>query len=280
MGKIEEQAQNQNHKRQQEQVELAENSDGDRDRIAGVISVGSTGSAPHSGQGTPDGALSALWEVLAEQEPVPEFDLYVNRPAPPLLVVLTGPSGVGKDVTLTRMHELGMPFHYVVTVTTRERRPGEIDGVHYFFVTKQEFEEMLNKGQLLEHANVYGNYYGIPKSQVVEPLKRGEDVIMKPDVQGAKTIKQIEPDAVFIFLAPPSMHELALRLYYRKTEDPQELAMRLKIARQEMQALSDFDYVVVNHRDRLDDTVKAIQAIIKAEKCRVHPRRLRLLEDA
>ena len=221
-----------------------------------------------------------LSELVGRQEPVPEFDLYVNRPAPPLLVVLTGPSGVGKDVTLARMRELGMPFHYVVTATTRAQRPGEINGVHYFFISKEEFERMLERGELLEHANVYGNYYGIPRSQVIEPLRRGEDVIMKPDVQGARHIRELEPQAVFIFMAPPSMEELALRLYYRKTEDRHELATRLKLARQEMQALGDFDYVVVNYRDRLDDTVKAIQAIIKAEKCRVHPRRLRLLENA
>lgn len=193
--------------------------------------------------------------------------------------MLTGPSGVGKDVTLERMRALEVPFHYVVTVTTRAIRPGEKHGRHYFFVTREEYEEMLAKGELLEHAEVYGNYYGVPCSQVVEPLKRGIDVIMKPDVQGAATIRKLEPEAVFIFLAPPNMDELAIRLYHRKTEDRQELARRLAVARQEMEALKNFDYVVVNHHKRLDDTVEAIQAIIKAEKCRVHSRHIKMLDE-
>jgi guanylate kinase len=218
-----------------------------------------------------------LARLVSEGGPVPEIDLYVRRPEPPLLVVLTGPSGVGKDATLQRMRELNMPFHYVVTVTTRERRGGEIDGVHYFFKTQAEFESMLAEDELLEHAEVYGNYYGIPKSQVLEPLRSGKDVIMKPDVQGAATIREIEPEAIFIFLAPPSMEELAARLYDRKTEDPQELSRRLNVAREEMQALSDFDYVVVNHHNRLDSTVEAIGTILKAEKRKVHPCRVRLM---
>ena len=219
-----------------------------------------------------DGVLDRLSRMVAAQQPLPEFANYVSRPAPPLLVVLTGPSGVGKDVTLQRMRELGVPFHYVVTVTTRGIRPGEEDGKHYFFKSRPEYEGMLVNNELLEHAEVYGNYYGVPRSQVVEPLQRGEDVIMKPDVQGAKKIRELEPQAVFIFLAPPSMEELAIRLYRRKTEDPEELAGRLKVARQEMQELSNFDYVVVNHHKRLDETVEAIKAIIQAEKRRVHPR--------
>jgi guanylate kinase len=219
-----------------------------------------------------------IGQLVCKDGPVPEIERYVQRPEPPLLVVLTGPSGVGKDATLVRMRELNMPFHYVVTVTTRERRPGEIDGVHYFFKTREEYTQMLERGELLEHAEVYGNYYGIPRSQVIEPLRSGKDVIMKPDVQGAATVRKLEPEAVFIFLAPPSMEELAARLYSRKTEDPQELARRLELARAEMQALGDFDYVVVNHQYRLDDTVKAIGTILKAEKRRVHPRRVRLMD--
>ncbi|HEX9988723.1 MAG TPA: guanylate kinase [Chloroflexia bacterium] len=224
-------------------------------------------------------ALEQVQELVAAQGTVLEFEQHVNRPAPPLLVVLTGPSGVGKDVTLARMKERGVPFHYVVTVTTRAQRPGEIDGTHYTFISREEYERRRAGGELLEHAEVYGNYYGIPRNQVVDPLKSGTDVIMKPDVQGARKIKELEPDAIFIFLAPPSMEELGLRLYYRKTEDLKELATRLKLAGQEMQALSDFDYVVVNHHKRLDETVEAIKAIIQAEKCRVHPRKIRLLED-
>jgi guanylate kinase len=177
------------------------------------------------------------------------------------------------------MKERGIPFHYVVTATTRARRPGEVEGLHYRFKTRAEFERMKQNNQLIEHAEVYGNYYGIPRDEVVGPLKRGKDVIMKPDVQGARTMRTIEPEAVYIFLAPPSMEDLASRLYHRKTEDPQELARRLSVAREEMHALSDFDYVVVNKNGELDDTVDAIEAIIQAEKYRVTPRRLRLLEQ-
>ena len=220
-----------------------------------------------------------LTELVAEGGPVPEFERYVTRPDPPLLVVLTGPSGVGKDVTLQRMRELEVPFHYVVTVTTRDIRPGEVEGVHYFFKSRDEYIRLLQAGELLENAEVYGNFYGIPRRQVLEPLRRGVDVIMKPDVQGAAKIRELEPDAVFIFLAPDSMEELAIRLFHRKTEDPQELAVRLKVARQEMQAVSNFDYVVVNRHKRLDETVDRIKGIIEAEKARVHPRHIRMLEQ-
>lgn len=220
----------------------------------------------------------AVQQIVTAAGPVPEFDRYVSRPVPSLLVVLTGPSGVGKDVTLQRMKERDIPFHYVVTATTRAIRPGEVDELHYFFKSRSEFERMLQNNELIEHAEVYGNYYGIPRNQVVDPLRRGMDVIMKPDVQGARSMRKIEPEAVYIFLAPPSMEELASRLYHRKTEDPQELTRRLRVAREEMHALSDFDYVVVNKNGELDDTVDAIEAIIQAEKCRVRPRRLRLLE--
>ncbi len=224
----------------------------------------------------PDELPPDIQRIVDEAENAPEFDKYIDRPQPPLLVVLTGPSGVGKDVTLQAMAARGIPFHYVVTVTTREIRDGELDGVHYYFKTRQEYQRMKDNGELLENAEVYGNYYGIPKSEVVAPLKRGEDVIMKPDVQGARRMRELEPDAVYIFLAPPSMNVLAERLYHRKTEDPQELTRRLKLAREEMHDLSDFDYVVVNRSNELNETVEEIEAIIKAEKCRVHPRRIRL----
>jgi guanylate kinase len=246
-----------------------------------------SGELPLSGEGVrlgvAQGATSlvaglpdTLDRLVAAQDPSPEIEEFIDRPTPALLVVLTGPSGVGKDVTLQRMRELGVPFHYVVTVTTREKRPGEIDGVHYRFVTRQVYEEMKARGELLEDSEVYGNYYGVPRSEVIEPLRRGEDVIMKPDVQGAAKVKELEPGAIFIFLAPPSMEELAKRLFHRKTEDLDELRTRLRVARQEMQALRDFDYVVVNEHKKLDETVEAIKTIIRAEKHKVHPCRVRL----
>jgi len=224
------------------------------------------------------GLEETLQDILAGQEPAPEFEEYIERRPPGLLFVLTGPSGVGKDVTLEHMKRMGVPFHYVVTVTTRKQRPGEIDGKHYHFVTMEEYERMLRDNELLEHAEIYGNCYGIPRTEVVDPLRRGEDVFMKPDVQGARKMREIEPDAVFIFLAPPSMEEQAKRLFLRKTEDPQELAARLKVAREEMHEMEKFDYIVVNRNNRLDETVRQLEAIMIAEKSRVHPRRIRMAE--
>jgi hypothetical protein len=123
----------------------------------------------------------ALERIVADAGTMREFELYVQRPKPPLLVVLTGPSGVGKDVTLERMRELGLKFHYVVTVTTRKQRQNEINHKHYHFLTREDYDQMLERGELLEHSEVFGNSYGIPKSEVVPYLQRGEDVIMKPE---------------------------------------------------------------------------------------------------
>jgi len=203
-----------------------------------------------------------------------ETDIPLDLTSPnPLLIVLSGPSGVGKDVTLKRMKELGYPFHFVVTVTTRPIRPGELNGVDYHFISMEGFQRMLEGGELLEHANVYGHYYGVPKQEVRKALARGEDVVLRIDVQGAATIKRIVPDAVFIFLAPPSMEELIQRLEKRKTESAERLEKRIRIAREEIKALPNYDYVVINRDGRLDETVEQIAAIITAEKCRVRPRK-------
>lgn len=195
---------------------------------------------------------------------------------PPLLIVISGPSGVGKDATVRRMKELGLPFHFVVTATTRPRRPNEVDGVDYHFLSKEQFQELLDKGELLEHALVYGEYKGIPKQQVREALASGLDVIMRLDVQGAATIRQLVPDAILIFLMAPSEEELVRRLMQRNTETPESLRTRIATAREEMQRMAEFDYVVVNRDGHLDETVKQIEAIIRAEKCRVVPRRIQL----
>lgn len=194
----------------------------------------------------------------------------------PLLVVLSGPSGVGKDALLTRMKELGYPFHYVVTATTRLRRPREKDGVDYHFLTHQEFQQFIDKGQLLEWANVYGNYYGVPKAEISQALSMGTDVIVKVDVQGATTIKKILSQAVFIFLMPPSMEELERRLKQRRSESSLDLALRLVKASEEIKSLSLFDYVITSHQGKLDDAVSQIEAIVVAEKCRVKPRAIEL----
>ena len=194
----------------------------------------------------------------------------------PLLVVISGASGVGKDAAVQRMEEMGYPFHFVVTATTRPRRPNEVDGVDYHFVSEQEFAEMLKKGELLEHAIVYGQHKGIPKKQVQEALASGKDVVMRIDVQGAATIRNLVPEAAFVFLTASSEEELIHRLKTRKTETPEGLKRRIAIAREEMNRLDEFDYVVVNRDNHLDDTVRTIAAIITAEKCRVKQRKIEL----
>ena len=192
--------------------------------------------------------------------------------ARPLLVVLTGPSGVGKDAVLSRMRELGKPYHFTVTATTRPQRPTERDGLDYIFVSKEVFHQMVERVELLEWAEVYGNLYGVPKAQVVEAFNRGDDVIIKADVQGAATIKKLAPDAVFIFLAPSDVDELARRLSERMTESSEALRIRLKTAENEMRAAHNFDHVVVNYQGHLDNTVQEIESILMQERSRTAPR--------
>ena len=190
----------------------------------------------------------------------------------PLLIVISGPSGVGKDAVLTRMRRLGRPFHYVVTATTRPKRSGEKNGVDYHFLSQKEFKQMRNKNQFLEWANVYGIYYGVPKDEISSALSRGIDAIVKVDVQGAATIKKILPQAVFIFLIPSSIGELEMRLRKRRSESSTDLALRLERAKGEIKSLPLFDYVITSHQDKLDDVVAQIDAIVAAEKCCVKPR--------
>ena len=194
----------------------------------------------------------------------------------PLLLVLSGPSGVGKDAVLSRMRETGRPYHFSVTATTRPRRAGERDGVDYIFVTRQGFDDMVDSSELLEWAWVYGNLYGVPKAQVRDALARGRDVMIKADVQGAATIRELAPEAVFIFLAPPDLDALTLRLSQRLTESPETLRTRLQTAEEEMTKASDFDHVVVNHNGRLDEAVREIEAVVERERARKPPRRVRL----
>ncbi len=189
----------------------------------------------------------------------------------PLLLVISGPSGVGKDVLLSQIKASGAPYFFTITTTTRARRDGERDGVEYHFVSKRRFEAMIASGELLEWATVYGNYYGVPKDQVTDALSRGKDVIIKIDVQGAATIRKIAPDALFIFLAPPSEKELKRRLRGRKSESDTALALRMKQARREMQEAKRFDYVVVHHTDRTDEAVREITDIIERERRRMRP---------
>jgi len=189
-----------------------------------------------------------------------------------LLIVLSGPSGVGKDALLRRMKEQKYPFHYVVTVTSRPRREGERDGVDYRFVSQREFQQMIDNGELLEWANVYGNYYGVPRKEISQALSKGKDVIVKVDVQGAATIKRILPQAVCVFLRPPSMEELERRLRQRHSESAKDLALRLQKAEEEMKSLPLFDHVLTSYQGKLDEAISQIQSIVAAEKRQVKPR--------
>jgi guanylate kinase len=194
----------------------------------------------------------------------------------PLLIVLSGPSGVGKDSLLMRMRELGFAFHFVVTATSRPIRPGERNGFDYHFVTQAEFEAMIADDELLEWAEVYGHYKGIPKHEIREALASGRDVVLRIDVQGAATIRRLVPDAMTIFVAPGSFAELANRLRWRRSESDDEIEQRLAAAAREMQAIDAFDYVVINREDRLDEAAGQIRSIVTAQKHLVHPRRVEL----
>ncbi len=188
-----------------------------------------------------------------------------------LLIILSGPSGAGKDAVLNRMRELKLPFEYVVTSTTRPRRSGEKDGIEYNFVSESGFQEMLQRGDLVESAKVYGYWYGVPKHEVKQGLDAGRDLILKIDVQGAATIRNLLPGAVLVFLTLPSLEEYERRLRQRKTETDTDLKVRLGKVNEELRSMLIFDYVVVNREGQIDAAVEQIRAIVTAEKCRVAP---------
>jgi guanylate kinase len=204
----------------------------------------------------------------------PWDNLQFDRLPAPLLIVLSGPSGAGKDALLARLRETDCPLEYITTLTTRARRAKEKDNLDYHFVSADKFQEMVKNNELLEWANVYGNWYGVPKQPVKTALERGQDTIVKVDTQGAATIKRLLPQAVFIFLLPPSVVEISEWLTQRRTESPFDLALRIKTAEEEIEKLPMFDYVIVNRQDEIDQAVSQIRAIISAEKCRTEPRRV------
>ncbi|MFA5308269.1 MAG: guanylate kinase [Dehalococcoidales bacterium] len=198
----------------------------------------------------------------------------VNGGDKPLLIVLSGLSGAGKDTVLDGLRKSGLPLYISVSATTRAPRPGEKEGYDYYFVSKEKFQEMINSGQMLEWAKVYGNYYGRPIAPVRQALKNGRDVIVRIDVQGAVTIKKKVPQAILIFLCTLSLAELEKRLRKRRTESAEELELRLNTAEKEIDQLDMFDYVIVNRENEIDRTVADFLAIIAAEKCRVTRREL------
>src|SRR4030042_452030 len=188
-----------------------------------------------------------------------------NPSRTPLLIVLSGPSGVGKDAVLVRMKELNCPLEYIVTVTTRPRRVNERENIDYQFVSTGKFLRMIEDKELLEWANVYGNMYGVPKAPIKQALEKGKDTIVKVDIQGAMTLRRIAPQAVLVFLMPTSMEELCARLEQRQTESAFDLALRKKTAEEELKQLRLFDYFIVNKHGEINQAVSQIMAIIAAE---------------
>ncbi|CAM6017692.1 unnamed protein product [Sphagnum balticum] len=202
------------------------------------------------------------------------LDSQPQVPSPkPLALVISGPSGVGKDAVIKRLQEVRKEVHFVVTVTSRPIRPHEVEGIDYYFVSKAEFMDLIARNELLEHAVVYGDYKGIPKKQVRDCMLNGQDVLLRLDVQGAATVRKLlGQDAVFIFMVAESEMALVKRLVERKTESFDKLLIRIATARKELELMSEFDYVVVNADGQLEQTVSKICSIIDAEKARVHQR--------
>ncbi len=202
-----------------------------------------------------------------------DFDLFHPQP---LLIVISGPSGAGKDTVIQRMKERGLPLHFVVTATTRPPREGEVHGRDYFFLSREEFERMIANDELIEYAVVYQDYKGVPREQIRQALASGKDVVMRVDVQGAATIRKLAPQAVFIFLVPRNEEEMERRLRQRQHDPREDLTLRLATAHQELQRAFEFDYVIVNADGHLDETVDTVEAIIRAEHHRVVPRQVHL----
>jgi guanylate kinase len=194
----------------------------------------------------------------------------------PVVMILSGPSGVGKDSALDALERLGVRFHRVVTATTRPPRPGEVDGVDYHFVSMTRFAEMIENDELIEYALVYGDYKGVPKSEIVEPLKQGIDVVMRVDVQGAETMARKLPGAITVFLTTSTEEELIRRLRDRKTDSDEQIAIRIAYARKELEKLPSFQYAVVNRHDKLEETARVLWAILTATRARTDYKRVEL----
>lgn len=182
-----------------------------------------------------------------------------------LLVVFSGPSGVGKGTIMRPFMKNHPEVKYSVSATTRAPRPGEVDGVNYHFIEKEEFLKALEEGEMLEHAEYSGNYYGTPRKKVEDELEKGYDVILEIEVQGAQQVRRRCPNAVTVFVMPPSYAELANRLKGRNTENQADIERRLAIARREIDLAYEYDYILLN--DNIDDAVKKLAVIIEAAKC-------------
>lgn len=196
------------------------------------------------------------------------YGRYIMTKQRGLLVILSGPSGVGKGtVRAAVFKQEDCEYVYSVSATTRSARPGEIDGKDYFFVKREEFESLIANQALLEYAEYVGNYYGTPLDNIEKNLAEGYDVFLEIEVQGASKVRQRMPEGIFIFLAPPSLNELETRLVDRGTDSKEKIAQRMKQAKHEIEMMAEYDYVVVN--DQVDNAVRKINAIIECEHLRV-----------
>jgi guanylate kinase len=199
------------------------------------------------------------------------FDLYHPQP---LLIVISGTSGIGKDAVLRGLKDRNLPLHFVVTATSRDPRPDEVDGRDYFFFSPEEFKKRIDNNEFIEYAMVYNQYKGAPRWQVDDALRSGKDVVLRVDVQGAETYRKLYPEAVLIFLIPNNIDEWFGRLKARNTETPENLKIRVDTAKQEVSRIDLFDYVVVNADRQLERAVDDIIDIIKVEHHKVHHRKL------
>lgn len=195
-----------------------------------------------------------------------------------MLIIISGPSGVGKDTIIDalRKRPRNPDYHYVVTCTTRARRPGEVDAVNYHFLDRERFSALREAGELLEANEVHGNWYGTPRAEVREALAAGHDVILKIDVQGAQVVKENVPEAVLIFIVPPSLETLFRRLKSRATETADQLELRQRNAAIELARQDDYDYIVENRDGEVDSTAARIDEIIADERARHPDRRVRV----
>jgi guanylate kinase len=202
---------------------------------------------------------------VTETEASPPAPQQAPRPTP-LLVVLTGPSGAGKDAVLDELARRGRRFHRVITATTRPPRDNERDGVDYFFLSDAAFDQLIDTGGLLEWARIYGHRSGVPKQQVLDRLEEGLDVYVRTDVQGADAIKRLMPDAVRIFIAPSSIEELEERIRARGSDSEDRVARRLAAAREEMARQHEFEHIIINYPNHLSETADQLEQVLNAER--------------
>lgn len=199
------------------------------------------------------------------------FDILEKHP---LMLVISGPSGVGKDSVLRALKQSDVSIHHVVTVNTRKPRPDEKEGVDYFFVSREKFEEMIDNDEFIEYARVYEDYKGVPKSQIRDALNSGKDVVLRLDVQGAEKIKKLYPQAILIFLLPSNQEEWYKRLGGRRHSHEKDLDTRILTVIEELVKAREFDYLVVNEQNQLTKTVDMIKSIITSEHLRSKPRKI------